>query len=148
MFGGLLLSLDVGCGQSLRGTVNVDVYRSGRKAGADFVLASAMNLPFADNVFEQVFCNHVLEHLVDPSKALAEIVRVSKHEIELTVPHGKHPYAHIDTSHKWFFGRGWFSSTLSKLGVDYTIKLRRDRLRPLHYLPIEIFVQAYKKIGS
>jgi ubiquinone/menaquinone biosynthesis C-methylase UbiE len=143
-----LPSLDIGCGQALRGTVNVDVYRSGKRSGTDFVMASAMNLPFVDGVFEQVFCNHVLEHLVDPPKALQEIVRVSKHEVELTVPHGSHPYAHIDTDHKWFFVRSWFSHSLSKLGVDCTVKLRWDRARPIHYLPIEILVRAYKQTND
>ena len=141
-------SLNVGCGQALRGSVNIDVYRSVRKPCKDFFVASAMNLPFVDGVFEQVFCNHVLEHLVDPSKALDEMMRVSSREVELTVPHGKHPYSHIDTEHKWFFSKGWFCSALSKLGVAFTVKMRWDKNRPVYYLPIEIFVQTRKKINN
>ncbi len=42
------------------------------------VICSAMNLPFKDHAFDFVVCRHVLEHLPEPQRALAEIVRVGK----------------------------------------------------------------------
>lgn len=36
------------------------------------------NMPFVDDDFDIVICNHVLEHVADDRKALAEIFRVLK----------------------------------------------------------------------
>ena len=45
------------------------------------VRADICNLPFEDNEFDVIFCNHVLEHIPDDKKAMAELYRVMK-------PHG------------------------------------------------------------
>lgn len=42
------------------------------------VKANILNLPFDDNTFDVVFCNHVLEHISDDSKAMQELYRVLK----------------------------------------------------------------------
>lgn len=42
------------------------------------VKADICNLPFADNSFDVVFCNHVLEHIEDDKKAMQELFRVLK----------------------------------------------------------------------
>jgi len=42
------------------------------------VKADILNLPFADNSFDVVFCNHVLEHIEDDAKAMRELFRVLK----------------------------------------------------------------------
>jgi SAM-dependent methyltransferase len=39
-----------------------------------------MNLPFADNTFDAIICNHVLEHVPNDRTAMAEIHRVLKPE--------------------------------------------------------------------
>ena len=38
------------------------------------------NLPFEDNRFDLILCNHVLEHVTDDHKAISEIFRVLKKE--------------------------------------------------------------------
>ena len=43
------------------------------------VKADICNLPFADNSFDIIFCNHVLEHIPDDTKAMQEIFRVLNH---------------------------------------------------------------------
>jgi hypothetical protein len=40
------------------------------------VKADILNLPFAENSFDTVFCNHVLEHIEDDAKAMSELFRV------------------------------------------------------------------------
>lgn len=42
------------------------------------VQADIQNLPFEDNSFDVIFCNHVLEHVDDDKKALSELFRVMK----------------------------------------------------------------------
>lgn len=34
------------------------------------------NIPFEDNIFDIIFCNHVLEHIDDDNKAMTEMLRV------------------------------------------------------------------------
>lgn len=42
------------------------------------IKADIQNLPFEDNSFDVIFCNHVLEHVNDDKKALSELYRVMK----------------------------------------------------------------------
>lgn len=42
------------------------------------VKADICNLPFEDNMFDVILCNHVLEHIPDDFKAMQELFRVMK----------------------------------------------------------------------
>ena len=42
------------------------------------VKADICNLPFEDNTYDIIFCNHVLEHIPDDTKAMEELYRVLK----------------------------------------------------------------------
>jgi hypothetical protein len=42
------------------------------------VKADICNLPFEDNTYDVIFCNHVLEHIPDDTKAIKELFRVLK----------------------------------------------------------------------
>ena len=42
------------------------------------VKADICNLPFEDNSYDIIFCNHVLEHIPDDTKAMQELYRVLK----------------------------------------------------------------------
>jgi len=42
------------------------------------VKADICNLPFEDNQYDLLFCNHVLEHIPDDTKAMKELYRVLK----------------------------------------------------------------------
>jgi predicted SAM-dependent methyltransferase len=42
------------------------------------VKADICNLPFEDNSFDIIFCNHVLEHIPDDQKAMEEMYRILK----------------------------------------------------------------------
>ncbi|MDO6603155.1 class I SAM-dependent methyltransferase [Arenibacter palladensis] len=42
------------------------------------VKADICNLPFTENSFDVIFCNHVLEHIPDDTKAMQELYRVLK----------------------------------------------------------------------
>lgn len=49
-------------------------------------LGSAYEIPLESNGADLVLCTEVLEHLEDPRRALAEITRVARQSILLTVP--------------------------------------------------------------
>jgi 2-polyprenyl-3-methyl-5-hydroxy-6-metoxy-1,4-benzoquinol methylase len=42
------------------------------------VKADICNLPFEDNQYDVILCNHVLEHIPDDTKAMQELYRVLK----------------------------------------------------------------------
>mgnify|MGYP000025666684 CR=1 FL=1 len=42
------------------------------------VKADICNLPFESNSFDTILCNHVLEHILDDTKAMQELFRVMK----------------------------------------------------------------------
>jgi ubiquinone/menaquinone biosynthesis C-methylase UbiE len=42
------------------------------------VKADICNLPFEDNTYDIILCNHVLEHIPDDTKAMQELYRVLK----------------------------------------------------------------------
>jgi SAM-dependent methyltransferase len=55
--------------------------------GVPLQVADARHLPYRDGAFDLVLCLEVLEHLVEPSVALAELRRVARRGALLSVPH-------------------------------------------------------------
>lgn len=54
--------------------------------GYTFVTGSVECIPFSDNAFDTVVCAHVLEHVQDLDRALAELLRVAKGRLILVLP--------------------------------------------------------------
>jgi ubiquinone/menaquinone biosynthesis C-methylase UbiE len=89
------LTLDVGCGASPKGDVNVDLCPFDRsqcadewspKATKNFVLADASHLPFKSGCFGIVYASHVLEHVPNPLSALEEWRRVCCGRVIVWIP--------------------------------------------------------------
>ncbi|MCX8053452.1 MAG: glycosyltransferase [Armatimonadetes bacterium] len=61
--------------------------------------------PFADNSFDVVICNHILEHLDDVVRTLEEIHRILKPGglLKVEAPYFTSVYAYADPTHKHFF---------------------------------------------
>jgi len=49
-----------------------------RNLGAIIIKANAEKIPFKDETFDFVFCTELLEHILNPQKAVLEIARVIK----------------------------------------------------------------------
>jgi SAM-dependent methyltransferase len=66
--------------------------------------------PFADNSFDRVLAQDVLEHLQDVRRAVEEIWRISRPGARLTirVPHWSSFLAHRDPTHQAFFDQHSF----------------------------------------
>lgn len=77
-----MIILNVGCGDDFRGDVRVDIH----KTEAANIVADTQYLPLRSKIFDFVFCLSVLEHVPSWSKALKEIMRVSKNKVLLEVP--------------------------------------------------------------
>jgi len=60
---------------------------------ASFLVGNVLHLPYADDAFDVVVCSEVLEHVADWDRALAELVRVARTHVVVTVPH--EPYFKI-----------------------------------------------------
>jgi len=85
--------LDVGCGATPRGTVNVDrlVPNSERHimdlhSIPNLVVADAEYLPFKDHVFDKTLCYHMMEHISSTKPVYKEFQRVTSKQIEVRVP--------------------------------------------------------------
>ena len=89
------LVLDIGCGSSPKGDVNIDLYPNDRSQCAfhwnpkkvnNFLLADGKNAPFKDKVFHKVHSSHVIEHIESPLTFLKECKRISKGVVVLYTP--------------------------------------------------------------
>lgn len=56
-----------------------DFYAEGYNYPADVMRLDLRELPFGDESFDLLICNHVLEHIRDDSRALSECFRVLRH---------------------------------------------------------------------
>jgi len=94
-------ALEVGCGEGVIAdklqrrwaeVVALDLPDAGLRAdwrryhGPRFLHASADALPFTDGQFDLVVAAEVLEHLPDPAGGLAEMARVGRRHLVLSVP--------------------------------------------------------------
>ena len=61
-----------------RNQQNIEYTTSDLESPIADVKADICDLPFKDNTYDVVFCNHVLEHISDDKKAMQELYRVLK----------------------------------------------------------------------
>ncbi len=61
-----------------RNMINLDYLTTDLESPLADVKADICDLPFEDNAFDTIFCNHVLEHIPDDTKAMSELFRILK----------------------------------------------------------------------
>ncbi len=131
------------------------------------VKADICDLPFKDNSFDVVFCNHVLEHIADDKKAMQELFRVMKKggfgifQIPQDIARettfednsitDKKERAKIfgQYDHVRIYGRDYFNK-LRSIGfkvdeIDYTQKISREKLERFCLMKNEILPVCYKE---
>lgn len=127
--------LNLGCGDDYRqGWVNADLRRS---VEPDVVVdLDCLPLPFADDAFEEVLMDNVLEHVDDQLEVLRELNRISEPGAEITFrgPHWNSAGAWIDPTHTRPFSRKTFDhylvSDLFEVEDVSATRVRFGRLLP------------------
>ncbi len=103
--GGIESLLDVGCGEGVltarwaevleqRPVVGLDLadpklqehWRTRRRPNLRFVEGDAGDIPFADDEFDLVACIETIEHVPDPDRTIAEMARVARRHLLVSVP--------------------------------------------------------------
>ncbi|MFK8059327.1 MAG: class I SAM-dependent methyltransferase [Polaribacter sp.] len=130
------------------------------------VKADICNLPFDDNSYDVIFCNHVLEHIPDDTKAMQELFRVMKKggfgifQIPQDISRettfeddsitDKKERAKIfgQYDHVRIYGRDYFNK-LRSIGfkvdeIDYTKKIAPEKLERFCLMKNEILPVCYK----
>ena len=121
------VALDVGCGlgdmldfrpNTVGADVNPNAVNYCRSRGFDAHLIEGGRLPFADQSFDTVVLDNVLEHVPSPQSLLDEIHRVLKcgGSVLVGVP-GERGYA-SDSDHKVFYDQHGLITTLAAAGFE------------------------------
>ena len=96
--------LDAGCGEGFVASIFFDAMPGVEITGFDvledsvklaqvrnpqgtFKVGDIYNIDYPDNSFDVVYCFEVMEHLHEPDRAIAEMARVAKRAVVLSVPH-------------------------------------------------------------
>jgi len=115
------MKLHLGCGVNIKeGYINHDICKD---KGVDVTFdLNKFPYPFKDNQFDEIFSEHVLEHLDSVDKVLTEWYRISKNNgtIKIRVPHHASGNAFADPTHKQFMNHRFF------LCLEYTDKANRN----------------------
>lgn len=149
------MKLDIGCGIHPHGDINCDLYIvdvGHREKGSilnvhkikNFVLCDSQYLPFKDFTFNEVYSNHVIEHVKNPYKFLHEAIRVCKNNgvIHLRLPH-RFSYGAKNKGHINFFNIKWFEKN-----VKHPIECYVTKWSPFKFFlffPNEIQLKIFKR---
>jgi predicted SAM-dependent methyltransferase len=98
------MKLNLGCGKDIKSEyINLDMRKI---KGISLVCnLEIFPYPFQDAVFDEIYCNNVLEHLDDIVGVMDELHRICKPgaRIVIKIPHFTSQYAFADPTHKHYF---------------------------------------------
>ncbi len=149
-----------------RNQKNLDYTTTDLESPLADVKADICNLPFEDNSFDFILCNHVLEHIPDDKKAMQELYRILKpggvgvfqipqdlnrevtFEDDTIVDKEERARIFGQYDHVRVYGRDYFDK-LRAIGfkvdeVDYTQTLTSQQVEKYCLAPGEIIPVCYK----
>ena len=110
--------LDVGCGNNkFAGAIGLD---NNPRTAADVIHdLGSPPYPFADNEFDLVVSNHVVEHVPDVMAFVSELYRITKNggHIRLLTPHYTNPDWATDPTHRNHFNSYSFNTFMPERQV-------------------------------
>ena len=147
---------------------NLDYITSDLESPIADVKADICDLPFQENEFDVVFCNHVLEHIPNDTKAIQELFRVMKKggfgifqipqdlsrektfEDDSITDKKQRAKIFGQYDHVRIYGRDYFNK-LRSVGfkvdeVDYTKKIAPEKVERFCLMKNEILPVCYKKL--
>lgn len=143
--------LDVGCGRKkLAGAIGIDKHPN---SDADILHdLERFPYPFADNEFDEVNCDSILEHLDNFFKVMEELHRITRADglIRVKVPYYTSFDAYTDPTHKHFFTSRSFDYFCEDYAYSYYTPARFEILdRRLTFLKLKQLggIAPYKLIG-
>lgn len=158
--------VDVGCydgywlsTQSAKNKYGLDVNIIKRYPNINYIKANALNIPFENNKFDQVFAFDVIEHLPQNTEErfISELIRVAKNvsEIVLTVP-SKNIKIFPSFLTNWINKKwGHFKYIgLSKEEVEaclkkfYNIKYKINEINAQYYLRNYLFIRLLWRLNK
>ncbi len=114
--------LDIGCG-----TRKIEPDAFGIDMSPDSAADSVWNLdqypwPLEDNQFDRIHMSHVIEHLEDPLRAMAEVHRVARNgaDVFITTPHFSSHNSYVDPTHRRHLAAGSFAYFTGKDFPSFT----------------------------
>jgi len=114
------MKLDIGCGNAkVEGCLGIDINRT---RDVDILADVEVGLPFRDSVFDEVYMNHVLEHVDDVIRVLEEVYRVLKPggKVFIRVPCFSNFHALTHPQHKHAFHHDSLTVVTSESKEPYT----------------------------
>lgn len=94
--------LDIGCGKRKIEPDAVGIDISPGSAADKVWNLDCYPWPLEDNLFERIHMSHVIEHLEDPMRAMAEVYRVARDgaDVFVTTPHFSSHNSYVDPTHR------------------------------------------------
>jgi len=97
-------------------------------ANARFLVADVLDLPFADNSFDHIFCNGALPHFPDIADALREMKRVLKVGSRLVICHAS-SREEINATHRRIGGQ--VANDLLPTAAELTVLLEENGFKDI-----------------
>lgn len=141
--------LDIGCGDSEKSqfplmkpnVIHADLNSNISQLD---IVCDISNLPFKDDTFDIVHASHVIEHILNPCKAVRELKRVSKNYVVIIVPNGARMYFPEDPDHLFTWTKYTFKQFLEKTFPIVTMYLR-ERKPKVRYRKIRTFAKIFAR---
>jgi ubiquinone/menaquinone biosynthesis C-methylase UbiE len=132
--------IDIGCGngyllkrfekEGFSNLTGIDIHPPEKDGNIHYVSGNVEELPFEDNSFDIVTCNHMIEHVLRPEKTISEIKRIAKKKVIITLPKQRY-YRYTFELHINFYPQESYALRLvdhpdaqcEEIGGDWSIKI-------------------------